>query len=119
MADADGGGMDLDAIEIDPSTLNQEGELQDLGDDLELGGDAEGYDDDDCDEQNPAELLSVEPQIIMDDEEYADDDGDPDAAAAAAMAAAGMEHFMDASNASMHHGDENSYDGMENSNGSR
>jgi hypothetical protein len=66
-----------------------------LGDDLEL---TEGYEDDDEEDQNPAELLSVEPQIIMDDDDDDDSENDEEEYDESSMAAAaGMEHFLDAS----------------------
>ena len=109
MADAEDA-MDLDTIEIDPATLQQteDGEeLQDLGDNLEL---ADGED------QNPAELLSVEPQIIMDDTEYDDNDDIAEDGEAGQhqedSEAVGMGHFLDASSSSMHD-NSNSEDGMD------
>lgn len=105
MADADDA-MDLDTIEIDPATLQQteDGEeLQDLGDNLEL---ADGED------QNPAELLSVEPQIIMDDTEYDDNDDIAEEDEAGQHAMGHMEHFLDASSSSMQD-NSNSEDGMD------
>ena len=110
MADPDDA-MDLDTIEIDPATLQQTDdgeELQDLGDNLEL---AEGED------QNPADLLSVEPQIIMDDTEYddnddiAEEDGEHQVDAEG-VAMGHMEHFLEASSSSMHD-NSNSGDGMD------
>lgn len=111
MADHDDA-MELDAIEIDPATLQpvEDGEeLQDLGDNLEL---ADGED------QNPAELLSVEPQIIMDDTEYDDnddiaaDESDQHQGEAEGVAVGHMEHFLEASSSSMHE-NSNSEDGMD------
>ena len=109
MADADDA-MDLDAIEIDPATLQpaEDGEeLQDLGDNLELA---------DGDDQNPADLLSVEPQIIMDDTEYDDNEDiaeEEDGGQQQPGVAMGhMEHFLDASSSSMHE-NSNSGDGMD------